>query len=40
MFVKHKHVPGEDQGHRSNFFVCEWEALVTRNLHFKYEGSI
>ena len=27
------------QGQRSNF-LCEWEALVTRNLHAKYEGSI
>ena len=41
MFVKHEHVPGEGQGHRSNyFFLFEWEALVTRNLHAKHEGSI
>ena len=27
------------QGHRSTFFLYEWEALVTRNLHAKYKGS-
>ena len=31
-------------GHRSRsqvkIFLCEWEALVTRNLHSKYKGSI
>ena len=37
MFVKHEHVPGEDQVQN---FLYEWEALVTRNLHVKYEGSI
>ena len=26
-------------GHRSKY-LYEWEALVTRNLHAKYEGSI
>ena len=26
-------------GHRSKFWY-EWDALVTRNLHAKYEGSI
>ena len=36
MFGKHEYVPGE--GHRS--FLYKWEALVKRNLHVKYEGSI
>ena len=42
MFVKREHVPVEGQGHRSFFFFFfyDWEALVTRNLHVKYEGSI
>ena len=45
MFVKHEHGPGEGQVHRSFFFylfifLYEWEALVTRNLHVKYEDSI
>ena len=33
-----KKFTGEDQ-HRPNY-LYEWEALVTRNLHAKYEGSI
>ena len=34
-----KWVTGQGQGHRSKF-LYESEALVTRNLHAKYKGSI
>ena len=42
MFVKYEHAPSEGEGHRSIFFLYEWEALVRGNLHVhvKNEGSV